>query len=55
MKPLLEAGFIVVNPGKDSRTREIMLTKAGKDAADKGWSPNGKLRNDCKSKIRSVF
>ncbi|HWR07087.1 MarR family winged helix-turn-helix transcriptional regulator [Sporomusa sp.] len=38
MKPLIEAGFIAVNPGKDSRTREIKLTTAGKNAADKGWA-----------------
>jgi DNA-binding MarR family transcriptional regulator len=38
MKPLLTAGFMTVNPGKDSRTREIKLTQAGKDAADKGWT-----------------
>lgn len=38
MKPLVESGFIVIQPGKDSRTREIMLTAAGKDAIDKGWA-----------------
>lgn len=32
MKPLVDAGLIEINPGKDSRTRQIMLTKAGQDA-----------------------
>jgi len=38
MKPVIEAGFINVQPGKDSRTREIILTKTGKDAVVKGWA-----------------
>jgi DNA-binding MarR family transcriptional regulator len=29
MKPLSEAGLIAVNPGKDPRSRQITLTKAG--------------------------
>lgn len=32
MKPLVDAGLIEINPGKDSRTRQIMLTNAGQDA-----------------------
>lgn len=37
MKPLVDAGLIVVNPGKDSRTRQVMLTDTGKEALKKGW------------------
>ncbi|WP_371371957.1 MarR family winged helix-turn-helix transcriptional regulator [Sporomusa aerivorans] len=36
MKPLADAGFIEINPGKDSRTRQIKLTKAGKDVVASG-------------------
>jgi DNA-binding MarR family transcriptional regulator len=38
MKPLADAGLITINPGKDSRTRQIMLTEAGKDAVIKAWA-----------------
>jgi DNA-binding MarR family transcriptional regulator len=48
MKPLVDAGFIVINPGKDSRTREIMLTRAGKDAAEKGWAVWGEAQASIK-------
>jgi DNA-binding MarR family transcriptional regulator len=51
MKPLLEAGFIAVNPGKDSRTRVIKLTKAGKDAADKGWTLWGEAQASLKEYV----
>lgn len=37
LKPLVDDGFVVVQPGKDSRTRQIMLTAAGKDAVVEGW------------------
>ncbi|HEX2952544.1 MAG TPA: MarR family winged helix-turn-helix transcriptional regulator [Bacillota bacterium] len=37
LKPLIDAGLITTNPGQDSRTRQIMLTQAGKDAITKGW------------------
>lgn len=37
MKPLIEAGLITVNPGKDSRTRLVILTAAGKEAIAKAW------------------
>lgn len=37
MKPLIDAGFIAVNPGKDSRTRQVMLTEMGRGAVVKGW------------------
>jgi len=32
MKPLVNAGLITVNSGEDSRSRQVMLTLAGKDA-----------------------
>ena len=37
MKPLADVGLIVINPGQDSRTRQVILTKAGKDAVSKAW------------------
>lgn len=37
MKPLSEAGLIAIKPGKDSRTRQITLTDAGKTAVADGW------------------
>lgn len=37
MKPLSEAGLIEVSQGKDSRTKEIVLTNKGKDAVASGW------------------
>ncbi|KTE89497.1 MarR family transcriptional regulator [Desulfitobacterium hafniense] len=37
MKPLIEAEFLEIKQGKDSRTRQIMLTGKGKDAVDRGW------------------
>lgn len=36
MKPLVDACYIEINPGKDSRTRQITLTKRGQDAAASG-------------------
>lgn len=38
MKPLLDAGLIAVNPGQDSRTRQVMLTENGREAVVKGWA-----------------
>jgi len=32
LKPLINAGLITVNSGEDSRSRQVMLTEAGKDA-----------------------
>lgn len=37
MKPLVKDGFIDVKQGKDSRTRQVMLTRKGKDATVRGW------------------
>lgn len=38
MKPLVDAGLIAINPGKDSRTRQVMLTEEGSGAVVKGWA-----------------
>lgn len=38
MKPLSDAGLIIIKPGKDSRTRQITLTDEGKAAAANGWA-----------------
>lgn len=38
MKPLVEAGMIVVSPGADSRTRQVRVTDAGSAAVAKGWA-----------------
>ncbi|MBP2628423.1 MAG: transcriptional regulator, MarR family [Firmicutes bacterium] len=48
MKPLADAGLIAIIPGKDSRTREIMLTQKGKDAVVLGWSLWGEAQNSIK-------
>jgi len=48
MKPLADDGLISINPGKDSRTREIMLTKTGKDAVVNGWALWGKAQASLK-------
>lgn len=48
MKPLADAGLITINPGKDSRTREIMLTETGKDAVVLGWSLWGEAQKSIK-------
>lgn len=37
MKPLAEAGLIIITPGKDSRTKQVALSEAGKTAAAEGW------------------
>lgn len=37
MKPLTDAGLISINPGKDSRTRQVMLTDTGKNAVAQAW------------------
>ncbi|MEG6586767.1 MarR family winged helix-turn-helix transcriptional regulator [Dendrosporobacter sp. 1207_IL3150] len=37
LKPMAEAGLIVINPGEDSRTREITLTEEGKVAVTNAW------------------
>ncbi len=38
MKPLADAGLITVSPGKDSRTRQVVLTAAGSAAVAKAWA-----------------
>lgn len=37
MKPLADTGLIEINPGKDSRTKAIVLTAQGKAAYGLGW------------------
>lgn len=37
MKPLLESELIAVAPGDDSRTRQVRMTAAGKQAVDRAW------------------
>jgi len=32
MKPLINVGLITVNSGEDLRSRQVMLTEAGRDA-----------------------
>jgi len=48
MKPLLETGLITIKAGQDSRTRHVMLTGAGKDAATKAWALWGKAQASLK-------
>jgi len=48
MKPLTEAGLIVINTGKDSRTRQVMLTEAGRDAVVKAWALWGEAQASLK-------
>lgn len=38
MKPMIESAMIVVYSGKDSRTRNVMLTEAGRMAMEQAWS-----------------
>ncbi|MCB8817172.1 MarR family winged helix-turn-helix transcriptional regulator [Desulfosporosinus shakirovi] len=38
MKPLMNAGLIMVNSGEDSRSRHVMLTDAGKAALVNAWA-----------------
>lgn len=37
MKPLADARLIDINPGKDSRTKAIILTEKGRAAVGLGW------------------
>ncbi|QJW48731.1 winged helix-turn-helix transcriptional regulator [bacterium BFN5] len=38
MKPLEDAGLIVISPGRDSRIKEVALSDAGKRAVAEGWA-----------------
>ena len=38
MRPLVDASFIEINPGTDSRTRQIKLTQAGKAVVATGMA-----------------
>ncbi|HEY3425234.1 MAG TPA: MarR family winged helix-turn-helix transcriptional regulator [Negativicutes bacterium] len=48
MKPLVDAGHIVINPGKDPRTRQVMLTEAGNVATEKAWTLWGEAQGALK-------
>lgn len=48
MKPLTDAGLLTSNPGQDSRTRQIMLTDAGRNAVAKAWSMWGEAQASLK-------
>lgn len=48
MKPLADAGLIEINPGKDSRTKEIILTEKGKAAVGLGWRLWGEAQKSIK-------
>jgi DNA-binding MarR family transcriptional regulator len=48
MKPLVDAGMIVINPGKDSRTRRVALTEVGREAMVKGWALWGEAQASIK-------
>lgn len=48
MKPLTDAGFITINPGKDTRTREIILTEKGKEELSAGWKLWGEAQDTIK-------
>lgn len=44
MKPLADAGLLAVTTGKDSRTRQVALTEAGRTAVRHAWSLWGKAQ-----------
>lgn len=48
MKPLTDAGFIAINPGKDTRTKEIILTEKGKEVLSAGWKLWGEAQDTIK-------
>lgn len=48
MKPLADAGLITINPGKDSRTRQVTLTEAGKAAFANAWKLWGEAQTAIK-------
>ncbi|SDF78234.1 MarR family winged helix-turn-helix transcriptional regulator [Sporomusa acidovorans] len=48
MKPLVKAGFITLNPGQDSRTRQIQLTQDGKGLCGQAWGLWGEAQASLK-------
>lgn len=48
LKPLADEGLIAINPGKDTRTRELVLTESGKDAVVLGWKLWGEAQDTIK-------
>lgn len=45
MKPLLDAGHIIINPGEDPRTKQVELTATGKEATRKAWTLWGEAQS----------
>lgn len=37
MKPLAESGLLTIHPGKDPRTRQVMMTEKGTAITDSAW------------------
>jgi DNA-binding MarR family transcriptional regulator len=37
LKPLVDVGLIVINPGKDSRVKHVLLSEAGKTVIVNAW------------------
>lgn len=48
MKPLAEAGLIEINPGKDYRTKAVILSEKGKAAVGLGWRLWGEAQKSIK-------
>jgi DNA-binding MarR family transcriptional regulator len=48
MKPLADASLIAINPGKDPRTRQVVLTEAGKAAMVTAWELWGEAQAELK-------
>ncbi|MDF2635991.1 MAG: transcriptional regulator, MarR family [Pelosinus sp.] len=48
MKPLDDAGLLVIRSGEDSRTRQISLTDEGKVAVDNAWKMWGEAQSSLK-------
>jgi len=48
MKPLAEAGLISICSGKDSRTKQVNLTPAGRKTIAKGWELWGEAQTAIK-------
>lgn len=49
LKPLADSGHIIINPGTDSRTRQIVMTEKGKDALVSAWSLWGEAQDSIKT------
>jgi len=49
LKPLLVSGLISIQPGPDSRTRQVRLTEAGSAALTQGWEHWGEAQESLKA------